>query len=697
MLCSSKTSTIGLLVESPGDRRLLTEFLVQVGYRIQICSEEEIASGTLALSLIISDEVHARRFGKVLLALRDQRRPIYLPILIIAKTGAPVSGWLRAGFDDVLRTPLSKDELASRLKSLIQLRKYSEDALRDSERFIASMVDALSEHICVSDFSGNILLVNRAWRDFATANGLSPDIDWQKINYFSVCKDAIGRGSEDALAFMDGMRSVASGTCPEFTFEYPCDSPAEKRWFLAKVTRFTWKGATVLVISHENISVTRLTQNKLDHLAHFDSLTGLPNRAYFYDSLQRMLKQAHRSHWIMAVLFIDLDHFKMINDTMGHHVGDEVLRQVAKRITGCLRSSDVAGRLGGDEFCAFLPALAREQDAGLVAEKIVAALSSPLVIGDTEAFVTASIGVTLFPHDGNDIDTLLNAADTAMYWAKELGRSNYQYFTPRMNEPALERANIINGLRHALEREELFLVYQPQIDLKSGCVRGCEALIRWRHPERGIVSPAMFIPIAEETSLIVGMGEWALRRACAQNKAWQDAGLPPVVVAVNMSARQFKHPNIADTVQRILQETGLEGKYLELEVTESIVMEDVDRIIRAMHQIKALGVRLSIDDFGTGYSNLGYLRNFPLDAIKIDKSFVSDIGGESGRVGGDITNMIIMLGHNLKLEVIAEGVETEAHLAFLSAAGCDLVQGYYISHPLAADKLIKFLSVAQSQ
>ncbi len=679
------------MIADHGDRRLLAEFLERSGYRVHACSGSHLKSDDFAGSLIITDEMHARQFGVALFDLRQRQRPLYLPALVMIGTRAPASQWLRSGFDDVLRMPLNKDELLVRLQAFLKLRKHSEDAHKESEHFIVSTLDALSEHICVSDFDGNILLVNQAWRNFAAANGWTQNLAWNEANYFAVCEASVGRGSEDALMFVDGMRAVASGARSEFSFEYSCDSPTEKRWFLAKVTRFTWNNAAVLVISHENISVTRLAENKLDHLAHYDSLTGLANRAYFYDSLSRTLLQAKRSKWIVGVLFIDLDHFKMINDTLGHSAGDEVLREVSNRLTNCLRASDVVGRLGGDEFCAYLPALAQEQDAGLIAEKIVAALAAPIMINDTEAFVTASIGVVLYPNDGIDIDALLNAADTAMYWAKELGRSNYQFFTPSMNDAALARANIVNGLRHALERNEFFLVYQPQLDLKSGRIRGCEALIRWRDPERGIVSPAAFIPIAEETGLIIAIGEWALKTACAQNKAWQEAGRPGIVVAVNLSARQFRQNELADTVCRALQETGLEGKYLELEVTESIVMADVDKIIRTMQQIKSMGVRLSIDDFGTGYSNLGYLRNFPLDAIKVDKSFVSDIGNGTGQVGGDIVNMIITLGHNLRLEVIAEGVETNEQMAFLAAAGCDMVQGYHFSRPLFADDMLDFL------
>lgn len=686
-----QATTITLLIADAGDRRLLGDFLTDAGHQVQLCDANDIAHCKFTGHLVIVDESQARGIGKALLQVKQHQLPLYLPVLLMIGPRSQASPWLRAGFDDVLRMPITKDELAARLRTFLQLRRHSEDQRHESRRFVASTLDALSEHVCVVDCDGNILLVNQAWRNFGSANGLPADTAWEKFNYFAVCNAAAESGSEQATAFVEGMRAVVSGRRTDFTFEYSCDSPLERRWFLAKVTRFTQKLNTILVVSHENVTETRHAEDAVVQLARYDPLTRLPNRAYFYDNLNRTLLQAQRGNAILAVLFIDLDHFKLINDTMGHGVGDEVLRQIAARITGGLRSSDMVGRLGGDEFCAYLPMLTQEQDAGQVADKIIASLSAPMIINGIEAFVTASVGVALYPHDATTVDALLNAADTAMYWAKELGRSNYQYFTPRMNDAALERANIEQGLRRALERGELFLVYQPQVDIASGRVCGCEALMRWKHPERGLISPATFIPIAEETGLIVAMGEWALRTACAQNRAWQEAGLPSISVAVNLSARQFKHNEVAATVSRVLKETGLEGRDLELELTESIVMEDVDRLIMTMHEIKSLGVRFSIDDFGTGYSNLGYLRRFPIDAVKIDRSFVEDIW-EGGPDDGVIANMIITLGHNLKLKVIAEGVETAAQLAFLSIAGCDMAQGFYVSRPLSADEFYRFLA-----
>lgn len=675
--------TISLLVGDPADRELLADFLRQKGYTVEIVDAAGLLEGQFAGCLVIVDEPRARQVGPALFEVRNKTIPIYTPLLLLIGVRNQVAPWLKKGFDDVLRMPLGKEELLVRLEALLRLRDFSEQARRVSEHFTASTLDALPQHVCVLNLQGEILLVNKAWSSFALENGLSQP-DWKGVNYFAACEAAAARGSGEAHTFLQGAREVVTRARRSFSLEYTCNSPFEKRWFLAKLTRFTHAGTEVLIVSHENISVTRLAEDHLAQLAHYDTLTDLPNRAYFYDSLSRALIQAKRNQWILAVLFIDLDRFKTVNDTMGHRAGDEVLREVARRVSSCLRASDIVGRLGGDEYCVFLPALSSEQDAGLVAKKIVKSLSGPILLKGGEAFVSASIGVSIYPHDATDADSLINAADTAMYWAKDLGRGNFQYFTAAMNHAALERAKIESGLRKAVQRQELFMVYQPQVDIRTGAVSGCEALLRWNHPERGVVLPDSFVPVAEETGLIVEIGDWALRTACAQNKAWHDAGYTSLVVTVNLSARQVKNDGLFNTVSEVLQETGLDGRFLELEVTEGIFMEDVEPLIALMHRLKTLGIRLSLDDFGTGYSNLGYLSRFPLDAIKIDKSFVRSLGVPGHQSQGMIANMILSLGHNLGLQVIAEGVETEEQVTYLQQAGCDLIQGYWFCRAVDA-------------
>jgi diguanylate cyclase (GGDEF)-like protein len=389
-------------------------------------------------------------------------------------------------------------------------------------------------------------------------------------------------------------------------------------------------------------------------------------------------------------MFLDLDRFKNVNDTLGHGAGDLLLRQVSERLSGCVRSGDTVGRLGGDEFAVVLSTLAHPDDAGLVAQKMMAELSRPFDLDGKEVFASASVGITLYPADSTDQEALLRNADTAMYRAKEMGRNRIQFYTPEMNARAMEKLNLENSLRHALERSEFLLYYQPKASLANGEVTGVEALMRWQHPELGMMSPADFIPMLEETGLIIQAGEWVIRTACAQMRAWQKAGIRPVPVAVNLSARQFQASELGATIARILEEEGIEHHLLELEITESSIVNNTEEAARTLEFLNSLGVRVAIDDFGTGYSSLSYLKRFPLDALKIDSSFVRDITTDPDDAA--IAKAIITMAHSLELAVIAEGVETEQQLNFLNANGCDEIQGYYFSRALPAADCTEWLA-----
>jgi diguanylate cyclase (GGDEF)-like protein/PAS domain S-box-containing protein len=432
----------------------------------------------------------------------------------------------------------------------------------------------------------------------------------------------------------------------------------------------------------EDISDRREAEDRLKHLAHYDALTGLPNRVLFHDRLRQALAQARRNNWVAAVLFIDLDRFKNVNDTLGHSAGDRLLKQVSERLAACVRSGDTVGRLGGDEFAIALTNISSPGDASVVAQKVRAALGGAFPLGGTEVFVTSSIGITLFPTDSEDLDVLIRNADTAMYRAKDLGRNNYQFYTPEMNAHALEKLSLENSLRRALERNEFLLYYQPKVSLATGEVTGVEALLRWLHPEIGLVAPAEFMPMLEETGLIVPTGEWVIRAACAQLTAWRQTGVKPVSIAVNLSARQFQARDLGASIARILDEEGVEHGLLEFEITESSLVNNTEEAAQTLAFLNTLGVRVAIDDFGTGYSSLSYLKRFPLDALKIDGSFVRDITTDADDAA--ITRAIITMAHHLELSVIAEGVETEDQLNFLTANGCDQIQGYYFSFPLSA-------------
>jgi diguanylate cyclase (GGDEF)-like protein/PAS domain S-box-containing protein len=446
--------------------------------------------------------------------------------------------------------------------------------------------------------------------------------------------------------------------------------------------------AGVYGIGHD-ITESKRAEATIHHLAYHDPLTGLPNRRLFKEQLGEAVERAQEQEHSLAVLFLDLDRFKMINDTFGHDMGDELLREVTSRLIGCVREQDVVARIGGDEFTLMLPG-ANADVAREVAGDILAALQRPVLLGGQEVHVTTSIGIALHPNDAEDPEMLMRYADTAMYRAKEQGKNNCQLYGAYMKEQAYQRLTMENDMRKALERDEFRVYYQAQIDAASGRVTGAEALLRWLHPERGIVSPAQFIPVAEETGMIVPIGEWVLRTACRDALAWERDGLPPLRVAVNLSLVQFRHSNLIEMVSRALADTGLDPHRLELEITESIAMHQVERVVPTLQELRRLGVEIAMDDFGTGYSSLSYLKNFPIQRLKIDQSFVR--GLKEGSDDAAIVTAIIALAHSLHLDVIAEGVEEEEQVEFLRRHGCQFMQGYRFHRPVPEEQLREFLA-----
>jgi diguanylate cyclase (GGDEF)-like protein/PAS domain S-box-containing protein len=500
--------------------------------------------------------------------------------------------------------------------------------------------------------------------------------------------DAIHPADRERVESM--LRSARFG---RFDHEYRIARPdGTVRWIHDRAFPLLDEHGAVVCITGiaEDITARKEGEERLLHLAHYDTLTGLPNRTLFYDRLEQSLAHSRREGRAAAVIFIDLDHFKLVNDTLGHAAGDHLLQQAARRLKETLRTGDTVGRLGGDEFAVILSDLASADDAGLVTQKLTRVLERPFDVDGQEMFVTASLGITLFPSDGEDPATLLKNADAAMYRAKELGRNNCQLYRSEMNARSRERMSLAGSLRRALERNEFLLHYQPQVELQTGRIIGIEALIRWQHPEMGMVSPAKFIPVAEETGLIVPIGNWVLHTACAQNKAFHHAGLPAMTVAVNLSARQFRQKGLVKSVRAILEATGLDPRYLELEITESMVMHNAEEVITTLSELEGMRLQLSVDDFGTGYSSLNYLKRFPVHRLKIDQSFVRDIGTDPDDTA--IVQSIIALGHSLNLKVIAEGVETAGQLAFLENARCDEAQGYYFSRPAPPDEIKQFIA-----
>jgi len=470
----------------------------------------------------------------------------------------------------------------------------------------------------------------------------------------------------------------------------------EKEWFNTGTTlRAEWLYRQVVpvedgvVVILRDISERKRLETKVQFQATHDALTGLANRTLLLDRLNQAIAQTTRSERGVWVILIDLDRFKSVNDSLGHKAGDIVLTAISERLRTIVRDSDTVARLGGDEFVLVLPEIGESKLSANTLLRIMQTISSPIPIGEKEFSFNCSMGVAAFPNDGDTAAQLIERADIAMYRAKETGRGKFQFFTAEMNERLIERMRIEEAMRDAIEREEFELAYQPQVDLQTGLVIGAEALIRWRHPELGLVSPARFIPLAEETGLIIPIGQWVLHTACKQTVEWERAGLGKLRMAVNLSARQFTQPELVESIAGALDEVGLDAEQLEIELTEGLVMTDVENAIETLHDLKKLGVQLAIDDFGTGYSSLSYLKRFPIDVLKIDQSFVRDITNLADQA--TIVQTIISMAHNLGLRVIAEGVETEVQLAYLRRYYCHEIQGYYFSKPLPAVEFAQLL------
>jgi diguanylate cyclase (GGDEF)-like protein len=443
-----------------------------------------------------------------------------------------------------------------------------------------------------------------------------------------------------------------------------------------------------------DVTQARAMSRRMSYLAHHDYLTHLPNRLLLDDRLAQAMVAAGRHQQQLAVLFVDVDRFKHINDSLGHAIGDELLLSVAKRLVASVRSTDTVSRQGGDEFVILLSNIVHMADAAISANKILAALSRPHRVKEHDLQITASVGIGVFPDDGFDAETLVKNADIAMLTAKDSGRNNYQFFKADMNEHALERQSLESGLRHALDRREFILHYQPKLDFQTDAITGVEALIRWRQPGQGIVHPEMFIPIAEQCGYIVPIGRWVLREACRQTQTWLDMNLKPTPVAINISAVELRSKDFVEGVRAVLQETGLDARYLEFELTETALMQDPKSTIAVLRALKNMGVRITLDDFGTGYSSLSYLKRFPIDALKIDKSFVRGLCTNAG--DANIVSAVINMGKSFRLKVIAEGVETEGQFLALQAQHCTEGQGFYFQMPIASTEYAELLGADMS-
>ena len=561
-----------------------------------------------------------------------------------------------------------------RLSEDIAARMRNEKSLRLRERIIEVSANAII--LCSADAPGHLIeYVNPA---FERITGYAAsEVIGQRL------EDLQGpeQGRQDMHAITVALREQREGKAIVRNFRKD-GSIYWSELFVAPVRDDGDGAVSHFVVAQYDISTVMRFEQELEFQSRHDILTGLANRLLLRERLEQAMAVTRRSALPLWVVFIDLDRFKFVNDTLGHDAGDLVLKNVAERLRDATREVDTVARLGGDEFVLLLPQHGHGEPGTAILQRVLDAVAQPLQLGEYEFFLSCCMGVAVYPDDGDDADTLIKHADIAMYRAKEQGRGHWQFYASSMNTGTLERLGLESELRHALERGQFHLEYQPQLDLDSGAVVGMEALLRWQHPQLGRIAPASFISLAEEMGLIIPIGDWVLRTACAQARAWQLAGHGPLRLAVNLSARQFKQKNLLQAVAQALAETGLAAAQLELELTESMVMHDVEQATAIMRKLKALGVQLSIDDFGTGYSSLAYLRHFPIDVLKIDKTFVSDITHSDDDAA--IVRAIISLAHSLRLKVIAEGVETAQQLAFLRQHGCDQMQGYLFSRPLAA-------------
>jgi diguanylate cyclase (GGDEF)-like protein/PAS domain S-box-containing protein len=564
----------------------------------------------------------------------------------------------------------------------VSVRKRAEAALRESEEQFRQLAGNIPQAFWITDTTlQRTLYVSPAAADML-GRPLEQIVRDRRLLVRSVHQD-------DRVRVREARRTMSSGGYNE---TYRIVRPdGSIRWIHDRAFPVHDESGRVHRIAGiaEDITDRKLAEERLMHLAHYDVLTSLPNRVLFYDRLRQALAQAKRNQWVTGVMFMDVDRFKNINDTLGHAVGDRLLQQASERLKAAVRTGDTVGRLGGDEFAIVLSNLGNAQNAQVVAQKILAGFNEPFRLEGAEIFVTTSIGITLYPEDSTEQDALIKNADAAMYRAKDAGRNGYQFYTREMSERSIALLNLEGGLRRALERDEFLLYYQPKAGIPDGEITGFEALLRWRHPERGLVMPDEFIPVLEETGLIVPVGEWVLDAACRQINAWASVGLDEIPVAINLSARQFLARELGPTIRRILDVHRIDPALIELEITESSLMVNPDEATRTLEYLKSLGVRISIDDFGTGYSSLGYLKRFPLDALKVDRSFVRDVTTDPD--DATITRAVITMAHSLGLKVIAEGVETESQLAFLVENGCDQVQGYYLARPQPAEECTRDL------
>src|SRR5580700_5392135 len=639
------------------------------------------------LELSLPDSQGIVTFDKVFAAAPE------VPILILGGNASEALAMEAVGHgaqDHLPLNHLDSYSLTRALRNAIE-RKAIEDALYDEKERALVTLNSIGDAVLCTDVSGNITYLNlvaetmTGWRReeatgkplaevFRIIDGTSRKSARDPMEMVVEQNKTVGLTVNCVLIRRDGFESAIEDSA----------APIHDRAGLV----------TGAVIVFHDVSAARAMSLQMTHAAQHDVVTNLPNRLLLNDRITQAIALARRQKKTIAVIFLDLDRFKYINDSLGHATGDQLIQSVAKRLLACVRASDTISRQGGDEFAILLSEIATPEDAAKCATHILLSLSEPHSIGGQDLRIVGSIGISVYPEDGEDAETLIRNADTAMYHAKECGRNNFQFFKLEMSLKAVERQSLEGSLRCALERKEFLLHYQPKVNLHTGAITGVEALIRWQQPDRGLLQPSQFVSIAEDCGVIVQIGRWVLREACRQARAWQEAGLPPLPMSVNVSALEFRDKNFVEGVRTVLAATGLESRYLELELTESVLMEDAESMAAVLQELKAMGVHLAVDDFGTRYSSLSYLRRFPFDALKIDQSFVNQISSDPDESA--MVSAIINMGKSLKHIVIAEGIETQQQRAYLRAHCCAEGQGFLFSPPLPATEFAHLLQTSMA-
>ena len=658
----------------------------------RVCTRPDLDTALDARTwdLVVSDYSMPQLNGLQVLDRVRERRPELPFVLVSGAVGQETAvAAMKSGAgdyimkDDLTRlVPAVRRELAE--AGGRRARRLAESNLRASETLLNSIVNTAADGIIVIDESGMLEFVNAA---------IERMFGWKPLevigrNFDSLLMPRSNAGGDRLATVIDGnTRGLSVGVGREVRAQRKDGSVFPMELTLGEMRI---DGRIKYACIMRDVTERKCAEERIHQLAHYDKLTGLPNRALFSQLLEQALAEAKYSKKQVAVLFIDLDRFKLINDSLSHDSGDMVLKQVARRLTEAQLKRNTIARFGGDEFVVLMRDCEIPTDAAEAAQRMLTAIAQPLLLEGQEYNLTASIGISAFPSDGENPQTILKNADIAMYRAKEHGKNNYQFYSSQMNLHSFERLVLERFLRHALDQDEFRVYYQPKVDLVSGCITGMEALLRWIHPAMGMISPTKFIPLAEETGLIVPIGAWVLKAACAQNKIWAEQGLPPLRVAVNLSARQFAQDDLHATILNVLEETGLAPELLELEITESVTMDNPEHAAALLRKLKALGIGLAIDDFGTGYSSLSYLKRFPIDNVKIDRSFIKDIPHDEDDVA--ITQAVIAMAHSLGLKVIAEGVESEEHVTFLRDHGCEQAQGYLFGAPMSAEEFTNLIT-----